>query len=152
MPRPTPDQVLDAVAAETGYDREAVAGRRKETGLIRARNLAIVLMLERGGAKIGAVAAFMGGRCNASIVKAAGRARDRRIDSAPFRNLHDRVEAVLLGQDRPEREEARPAAKARKCLMCRAEFRSEDAGHRVCDRCKATKAWKSGADCMVYPG
>ena len=33
-------------------------------------------------------------------------------------------------------------AKIRRCLMCREQFLSEWAGHRVCNRCKQSAAWK----------
>jgi hypothetical protein len=38
---------------------------------------------------------------------------------------------------------------ARTCLSCRAQFDSEWAGERICQRCKATKAWRSGASTSV---
>jgi len=43
-------------------------------------------------------------------------------------------------------EEPRPATepKIRKCLICRRPFPSAWAGERVCRRCKATAAWRSG--------
>ena len=34
--------------------------------------------------------------------------------------------------------------KARRCLMCSETFESDWAGERVCKRCKATAAWRSG--------
>jgi ribosomal protein L40E len=34
--------------------------------------------------------------------------------------------------------------KARPCLRCGASFHSEWSGERICSRCKATSAWKTG--------
>jgi hypothetical protein len=44
-------------------------------------------------------------------------------------------------RDRPRA----PEAKTRKCLVCQTPFPSAWAGERVCRRCKATSAWRSGA-------
>lgn len=38
-----------------------------------------------------------------------------------------------------------PAGCRRRCLMCRGSFASAWAGHRVCDDCKCTEAWRDGA-------
>lgn len=35
------------------------------------------------------------------------------------------------------------AQKMRRCLMCRNEFKSSDAGDRVCKSCRGTSAWRS---------
>lgn len=35
-------------------------------------------------------------------------------------------------------------SKDRRCLMCGETFESEWAGERICRRCKATTAWRSG--------
>ncbi len=35
--------------------------------------------------------------------------------------------------------------KARKCLMCRKEFKSAWSGERVCKRCKETAAWNDSS-------
>ena len=40
-----------------------------------------------------------------------------------------------------------PAAetvKTRRCLKCRTEFDSVWKGHRICNRCKGTSAWREG--------
>jgi hypothetical protein len=34
--------------------------------------------------------------------------------------------------------------KIRTCLMCRTDFESEWSGERICRRCKASAAWRSG--------
>lgn len=41
-----------------------------------------------------------------------------------------------------------PTAKQRRCLVCRDDFLSEHIGHRVCNDCKATEAWRSGQGVM----
>ena len=41
---------------------------------------------------------------------------------------------------------ARLPKNVRPCLMCSKNFPSTGAGHRVCDGCKKTAAWRSGAD------
>ena len=38
----------------------------------------------------------------------------------------------------------RGAPKVRHCLRCRHSFKSEWAGERICARCKASNAWRSG--------
>ena len=35
------------------------------------------------------------------------------------------------------------AQKIRSCLMCRTEFKSSDAGDRVCKSCRGSSAWRS---------
>jgi hypothetical protein len=37
----------------------------------------------------------------------------------------------------------------RSCLGCRTQFDSEWAGERICQRCKATTAWRNGASTSV---
>ena len=37
----------------------------------------------------------------------------------------------------------------RKCLSCSERFPSEHIGHRVCEACKASDTWSSGADFSV---
>jgi hypothetical protein len=39
---------------------------------------------------------------------------------------------------------AAPAAKPRRCLMCKEKFPSEWAGERICKRCRQTAAWRQG--------
>lgn len=46
----------------------------------------------------------------------------------------------------PEPEKARATADTaadRPCLRCRATFRSEGFGERICPRCKGSVAWRS---------
>jgi hypothetical protein len=41
--------------------------------------------------------------------------------------------------------------KPRLCLKCQASFGSEWAGERICPRCKATDAWRSGFHAQIHP-
>ena len=36
------------------------------------------------------------------------------------------------------------APRVRPCLRCRAEFRSEGFGDRICRRCKSRQSWRDG--------
>lgn len=40
--------------------------------------------------------------------------------------------------------EKKGTEKLRKCLMCRAHFKSAWIGERVCRRCKSTTTWQGG--------
>jgi hypothetical protein len=52
----------------------------------------------------------------------------------PFRIYYNRKRAAEVAR----------AAKTRLCLMCSRNFRSQGAGHRVCDNCKGSEAWLAG--------
>lgn len=45
---------------------------------------------------------------------------------------------------------ATETAKLRRCLKCRSEFSSAWEGHRMCDRCKHTSAWREGMPAQSY--
>lgn len=40
--------------------------------------------------------------------------------------------------------------KVRSCLKCQTPFLSAWEGHRVCDRCKHTSAWREGVPAQTY--
>lgn len=46
--------------------------------------------------------------------------------------------------DSPETPARRDDPKVRHCLRCRAAFKSEWAGERICARCKSSNTWRSG--------
>lgn len=50
-----------------------------------------------------------------------------------------------LPTDAPSGQVTDDAARLRQCLKCRAKFRSEWAGERICSRCKSTVVWRRGA-------
>ena len=55
--------------------------------------------------------------------------------------------AFLNGADAVELEDPLPQksnVKKRQCLCCSADFTSEWAGERVCQKCKASNGWRSG--------
>ena len=47
--------------------------------------------------------------------------------------------------DAPSDQASLDLSKVRQCLRCKAEFRSEWAGERVCSHCKSSHAWRNGA-------
>jgi hypothetical protein len=60
------------------------------------------------------------------------------------RTSEDHGPAVGGGHEKSESKRT-TEQKIRKCLICRTPFPSGWAGERICRRCKATAAWRSGA-------
>lgn len=150
---PTPEQVLAAVTAVTGFTRAVLRHPHSQRGLPAARRAAIHLMQRRCGLRRGEISQAMGHMSPNNVDTALAKAGEELRESAVFRDLVARVAARLPGgRAPPPREDPRKLPRVRNCLMCRAFFESSDAGNRVCIRCKATSAWKSGGDCTVYPG
>ena len=47
-------------------------------------------------------------------------------------------------KEAPADQPANAEPRLRQCLKCRADFHSEWAGERVCQRCKKKTGWRSG--------
>ncbi len=53
--------------------------------------------------------------------------------------------------DAPSDQPVWDVPKVRKCLKCKAKFRSEWCGERICSRCKSSNAWQNVAPVRTCP-
>jgi len=156
--RPSPDQVLAAVAAESGFSRVQLCRRETWRGLPAARKLAMLLLHQHARLTWREIGALMDRRLGQSVEKSIERICGQLTADPPLRDLLARIEARLPARPHvapppaAKPEDPRKLPKRRKCLMCRGSFASSDAGNRVCNKCKATSVWTSGGDYATYPG